>query len=65
MAKLSKSGYKAQAGGILMNRQLRTISGCRVNFDPRSTEQAHETRSTVNRTVKRGNRASMPQKEEA
>jgi len=49
MVKRSKTGFKAVAGGIALNRELRVVSGCRVQFDPRDTEQANDTRSTVNR----------------
>lgn len=44
----NKFGYRAVAGGIPLNRSEHVIGGCRVQFDARSTEQAHDTRSERN-----------------
>lgn len=45
-----KTGYRAIAGGIEANSIIVSVgkSGRVMRFDPRSTAQAHDTRSLVN-----------------
>lgn len=44
----NKFGYRAVAGGIPTNSVMRDFGKSTIRFDPRSTAQAHETRSEVN-----------------
>jgi len=43
-----KSGYRAVAGGIATNSYMRDMGRFTLRFDPRSVEQADQTRSMVN-----------------
>jgi hypothetical protein len=44
----NKFGYRAVAGGIGTNAYMKDTGKGSYRFDPRSTEQANETRSEVN-----------------
>lgn len=42
------TGYRAVAGGIATNAYMKDMGKYTMRFDPRSTEQANDTRSEVN-----------------